>query len=168
MGFLRAEGYDFEQQDGYGRTPLLDHLSRNGEKNLAIVRLLLQSDVNVHATDHHGYNAIQCAMSPYSFGGSAERLETKLSLLIEAGVDIHHRDDYGNTPSDDVQYAYGCWNEWCLVLERHGMDIIEVLKAEDNMSLLEESDPEESDPEESKAGESDPEESKAGESNAEE
>ena len=177
MSFLRAEGYDFEQQDRYGRTPLLDQLSENGNQVLAIVRLLLEFDVNIQATDYGGCNAIQCAMYSYfDASESAERLETKLGLLIEAGVDIHHRDECGETPSYDARHHYGCWSEWCRVLERHGMDIIEVLKAEDNMSLLEEGgcvrgeregrDHGESDSEESKAGEGDSEESKAGESKA--
>ena len=144
MEFLRREDYDFEHLDKIGNTPLLHHLKNDGGHCLATVRLLLGFGVDIHATDYRGRNAIQCAMLSTD-DEFPELLEEKLSLLIEAGADIHHRDKWGDTPSHDARYHYKCWSEWRQALKHNGLDILDVVKEEEDWELLEEIKVDESD-----------------------
>lgn len=141
MEFLTRNGYDFELQNTWGKTPLLDHLIRVGGQSLATVRLLLGFGVNSHAIDYDGRNAIQLAMfsNTRDFHEIPEILEEKLSLLIKAGVDLHHRDKWGGTPSHDASCHYECWEVWCRALDRNGRKIDEVVREEGELWLLEES-----------------------------
>jgi len=167
MGFLKRNGYDFELQDTSGRTPLLHTLTRPGGQNLAIVRLLLEFGANSHAVDSTGCNAIQLAMSSNirpKFPEFPEILEEKLSSLIEAGVDLHHRDERGDTPSYYARHFYMCWAVWCRALERNKRKIDDVVREDGELWLLEESSDEESNEEENDEEESDEEESDEGES----
>ena len=72
-----------------------------GRLNLIIVYLLLEFDVDVHVIDYYGRNAIHIALTSSTRWDKSEQkiLEEKLSLLIEARVDIRHRDQAGRTPS---------------------------------------------------------------------
>jgi hypothetical protein len=62
-----------------------------------------------------------------------------MSLLIELGVDIHHRNNTGCTPSLIARIKCDCWAEWCRALERNGLDIQYVLREDGEMHLAEES-----------------------------
>ncbi|KAF2474987.1 uncharacterized protein BDR25DRAFT_255524, partial [Lindgomyces ingoldianus] len=128
------------------KTPLLDHVMGIGGRSLATVRLLLEFGVNLDAADLDGRNAIHAAM--YSNIRLGERmlpevLEEMLSLLIEAGVDLHHRDKWGDTPSYSARYDHKCWAAWCRALERNGRKIDEVVQEDEELWLLEESSEEE-------------------------
>lgn len=138
MEILKRKGYDFEKKNTVGRTPLLDHLAVIGRQSLETVRLFLGLGVNIHATDIIGRNALQSVM----YGSPRERhrdileqrqrdiLQQKLCLLIKAGADVNHCDDYGDTPSDCAREQYRCWDEWCRALESNGLDIDEVIHAD--------------------------------------
>jgi hypothetical protein len=133
MEFLKKRDYDFEQTDMQGRTPLLDHLHKDGRQNLEAARLLLEFGANVHATDFTGRNALQCAMSNMGWVGvemHRKTLELKLCLLIKAGADVSHCDKAGDTPTDYAQEHYDCWDEWCRALESNGLDVHEITHAE--------------------------------------
>lgn len=142
ISFLKAEGYDIDNKEYLSdTTPLLSHLSHISGQCLAIARLLLEFGANAHETDSHGCNAIQCAMLSNideCLSEFPELLEEKLSLLIEVGADIHHRDKYGITPSEGALIVYNCWNIWCRALERNGLNISEVIDAEGSSWLVEE------------------------------
>jgi hypothetical protein len=166
--FLKCNDYDFELQDELGRTPLLDHLTRPGGLSLAIVRLLLEFGANSHAVDSDGCNAIQLAMSSKHYSEFPEILEEKLSSLIEAGVDLHHRSKWGYTSSHYARFYYKCWAVWCRALERNGRKIDDVVREDGELWLLEESDEEESDEEESDEEENGEEERDEEESDKEE
>ncbi|KAF2785996.1 hypothetical protein K505DRAFT_205690, partial [Melanomma pulvis-pyrius CBS 109.77] len=142
MEFLKRNDYDFELQDGWGDTPLLDNLSLLGKNSLENTLLLLGFGANPHAVNSDGRNAIQAAMASNIFSNYPEKpeiLEEKLSLLIEAGVDIHHRDKRGETPSHDARKYYKCWTVWCRALDRNGRKIDEVVREDGELWLLEES-----------------------------
>jgi Ankyrin repeat len=125
MKVLKEEGYDFEQKDIFGMTPLLDHLAAIDGENLAIVRLLLQFGANIHATDIAGRNALQITMGCNIWRSYRRDLEPRLCLLIKAGADIYHCDKYGSNPFDYAR-AIGCWSEWVKALESNGLNIFEV------------------------------------------
>lgn len=152
MEFLSQNGYSFEVQDTLGRTPLLAYSSLPGGRCLAIVRLLLEFGANMHAVDSNGCNAIQLAMYSNTQWRQYEVpkvLEEKLSLFIEAGVDLNHRDQWGATPSHDARCHFQCWAVWCRALERNGRKVDEVVREDGELWLLEESREEESDEKES-------------------
>ena len=131
MNFLKREGHDFEQKDEDGKTPLLSQLSVDGGQSLEMARLLLEFGANVHATTPAGQNALQCAMSRSNWEEYREILEQKLCLLIEAGADVNHCDEFGDTPSDDAREHYQCWDEWCRALESNGLNLHEVIQADE-------------------------------------
>lgn len=129
LNVLKTEGYDFEEKDKYGSTPLLQNLSTAGGRGFAMVRLLHNFGVNVHAVDNFGLNAIQVAMlSKHNNGEYPDILEEKLRFLIKANVDIHHRDNFGTTPSYDALFNYSCWTEWVRALKSCGLSISRVLQ----------------------------------------
>ncbi|KAF7513702.1 hypothetical protein GJ744_007753 [Endocarpon pusillum] len=127
---LKEEKYDFQQENECGRTPILDQLATKGCLSLEMVRLLLEFNVNVHATDCDGQNALQCAM--WSLRREEQRgiMEQKLYLLIRAGVDANHCDELGETPSDHARKRT-CWKEWCGALESNSLKVDEVLQADE-------------------------------------
>ena len=147
MKFLRVEGYDFEQRNRYGVTPLLDHLiSLGGRKTLLAIHLLLEFGADVHTTDPMGFSAIYYGMASNLEGEAAsEVLEQKLSVLIQAGADIHPPNNMDVwTPSQSARYHFNCWDEWCLALKRNGLDIRDVVEEEGHLELLEDSSEDES------------------------
>lgn len=131
MNFLKNEEYDFEGAE-HGRTPLLDHLGSCGFASLEMTGLLLEFGVNVHATTPLGRNALQCAIYSSKEEEDREILEQKLCILIKAGVDVDHCDEYGYSPSDYAQEGwFDCWDEWCRALESNGLKIDYVTKADE-------------------------------------
>jgi hypothetical protein len=130
MNFLKKEEYDFEQKDRRGRTPLLDHLSVDGGHSLEIGRLLLEFGANVHATASRGGNALQDAICSSRWEEHSEILEQKLSLPIKAGVDVNHYDEDGCSPSDYAR-IFERWDEWCRALESNGLNIDDVVQADE-------------------------------------
>ena len=154
MNFLKQEEFDFECLGEHGETRLRFFFSRSG---LAIVRLLHEFGANIHAIDNDGRNALHYAMGS-NCGPKKEfpeLLEEKVSLLIEAGVDPHHCDNHGITPSIYAMGFCGCWSVWRRALERNGLSIDEVVREEGNSWLLEPDSAEESGSEETDAEDSD-------------
>ena len=134
MKMLQEESSSLEQLLD-GRTPLLHHSGQGGSGSLAMVQVLLEHGADVHATDPYGNNAIHMALRSNDNNKFQERrkssvlLEQKLTFLIEAGADIHHRNHRRLTPSW-YAHEYECWDEWCAALARNGLDIEEVMKNE--------------------------------------
>lgn len=64
-------------------------------------------------------------------------IEEIANALIRAGIDVHHRDHDGLTPS---MYAKRCgaWDGWCSALARNGLRIEDVVREEKAEWLLEE------------------------------
>ena len=60
-----------------------------------------------------------------------------LTTLIKAGVDLHHRNHDGQTPS---YYAdrNGLWEDWCRALKSSGLDIEDVVRMDGEEWLLSE------------------------------
>ena len=80
---LKTElGYGFDQKDEFGQTPLMSHLSAKGNISLAIVRLLLRSGVNIHATDDYGRNVLQIVMLSALDKKSFKFLKKRLHFLL--------------------------------------------------------------------------------------
>ena len=127
---LKEEEYNFEQENDGGRTPLLDQLATKGCLSLEMVRRLLEFNVNVHATDCDGQNALQCAMWSVRREEQRDIMEQKLFLLIKAGADANHCDEFGRTPSDHARKR-ACWKEWCGALESNSLKVDEVLQADE-------------------------------------
>lgn len=127
---LKEEEYDFKQKNECGRTPVLNQLATKGCLSLEMVRLLLEFNVNVHATDCDGQNALQCAMWSLRREEQRDIMEQKLYLLIRAGADANHCDEFGETPSDHARER-ACWKEWCRALESNSLKVDEVLRADE-------------------------------------
>ena len=131
LEFLKKRGYDFEHRDEAGRTPLLGNMVARGGAGLATAKVLLELGANAHATDLEGRNAIQLAMCsnivwkpkmvPFELSSREFTcvLLGKLELLINAGVNLEHKDKYGSTPSRNA-LDYDCWDTWCKVLKQCG------------------------------------------------
>ncbi|KAI1520077.1 hypothetical protein Ptr86124_000445 [Pyrenophora tritici-repentis] len=101
--------------------------------------LFAQDAVYVNALGSLGRNRIQrCSCVVINDDGGDQDAITEISnALIKAGVDIHHRDHDGLTPS---MYSKRCgaWEGWCKALERNGQRIKDVLRDEDAEWLLDE------------------------------
>lgn len=109
---------------------------------VAIIRPLVMADAYVNTTGSLGRNPIQrtfgVLIGENSQGkGDPKAVQEVITALIKAGVDIHHRDIDGLTPS---MYArrHGHWTEWCLALERNGKCITRVVTDDNTEWLLEE------------------------------
>ena len=79
------------------------------------------------------YRVIHHGSSP----GDPAAAEEIATALIRAGVDVHHRDHDGLTPS---MYAKRCgaWDRWCSALARNGLRVEDVVREEDANWLLDE------------------------------
>ncbi|KAI4652122.1 hypothetical protein J4E93_002319 [Alternaria ventricosa] len=79
------------------------------------------------------YRVIDHGRSP----GDPVAVEEIANALIRAGVDVHHRDHDGLTPS---MYARRCgaWDGWCSALATNGLRIEDVVREEDAEWLLDE------------------------------
>lgn len=142
MKFLKGESFDFEQRNSRGRTPLLDQSYWPGASCLATLPLLLEYGADVHATDNEGNSALHLAMLSNftTIGEHSGHLKQKLALLVEAGVDLHHRNMKGLTPSYLARFRCDCWDEWCAALRRNGVDVNEVAEAESDLWCLTDDD----------------------------
>ncbi|KAF1842839.1 uncharacterized protein K460DRAFT_134979 [Cucurbitaria berberidis CBS 394.84] len=104
------------------------------------IRPLMGSGAYVDSTGSLGRNRIQRCFSVLALDdspGDPKAVEEIANALIGAGVDIHHRDNDGLTPS---MYArkHGRWSEWLIALERNGKFIEDVVREEKSEWLLEE------------------------------
>jgi len=127
INLLKEEGYDLDQKDSWGRTPLLDHLWVSPcEPRLEVAYLLLEFGADIHAVDCHGKNALQISIGGYLLARDRKLGEQTLGLLIKAGADVNHCDNDGHTPSDTARQAH-YWKKWCRVLVLNGLDISEVV-----------------------------------------
>ena len=82
---LKEVGIDI--QDSEGRTALINSVS---EKQIELVKWLLDNGANVNIQDRGGYSALHFA--------AQERLVAIGKLLLEYNADLELRDKYGNTP----------------------------------------------------------------------
>jgi hypothetical protein len=85
-----------------------------------------------------GRNRIQrcyCVIDHEGSPGDPIAVEEIANALIRAGVDVHHRDHDGLTPS---MYAKRCgaWDGWCSALARNGLLIENVVREEEAEWLL--------------------------------
>ncbi|KAL7772503.1 hypothetical protein CFE70_002462 [Pyrenophora teres f. teres 0-1] len=102
--------------------------------------LFAQDAVYINALGSLGRNRIQrcCCVVVHDDGdGDQDAIAEISNALIKAGVDIHHRDHDGLTPS---MYSKRCgaWEGWCKALERNGHRVEGVLRNEDSEWLLDE------------------------------
>lgn len=99
--------------------------------------MLVELGVDVNAIDIGGNNAFHfMLLSLYLNLGMREEVDEYISwhmyavnLLIEAGTDLHHQNDRGDSPSRDA-YGWGLWKEWCRALRYSGVDIWDILEVE--------------------------------------
>ena len=135
MALLREEGYDFEQRNEAGLTPLLSYLSimlGGGDANLEMFCLLLEFGANAHAISASGENALQITLA--SSDKQKDIVEENLFLLIQAGIDISYRGGkHGYTPSEYARF-YDHRDEWRRALKRNGLSIHDITKTEVSLS----------------------------------
>lgn len=103
-----------------------------------VFRPLSESDAYVESTGSLGRNRLQRCFNVRAWDktlGDPKATEESCNALIGAGVNIHHPDNDGLTPS---MYAkrHGCWNEWVIALERNNKHIEDVLREEKSEWLL--------------------------------
>lgn len=87
--WLRSNGYEDgidSAPNGFGLTPLMQ-AARKGEAT--IVTSLIEADVDVHATNPDGNNALWLACYAQSI--------TVIHLLLDAGISINHQNRTGAT-----------------------------------------------------------------------
>ncbi|KAI4696007.1 uncharacterized protein J4E88_000178 [Alternaria novae-zelandiae] len=87
-----------------------------------------------------GRNRLQRSYRVIHYGsslGDPAAAEEIATALIRAGVDVHHRDHDGLTPS---MYAKRCgaWDRWCRALTKNGLRVEDVVREEDANWLLDE------------------------------
>lgn len=87
-----------------------------------------------------GRNRIQrcyCVIDHEGSPGDPMAIEEIANALIRAGIDVHHRDHDGLTPSMYAKHC-GAWDGWCSALARNGLRIEDVVREEKAEWLLEE------------------------------
>jgi hypothetical protein len=107
----------------------------------SIITPLFESTTYVDTTGSLGRNRIQrcyasvlmCDDSP----GDPTVVDEIANALIKAGVDVHHRDHDGLTPTMYARRAK-CWEGWCSALLRNGTCIADILREEEAEWLAEE------------------------------
>lgn len=151
MGFLKSNDYDFDQQDIWGRILMYHYFSIVEGGDLRLFQLLLEFEFGVQDIDPHGKSILHYAILSYEFSKASGVMEVKISMLIEAGADIHHRDKHGRTPSYCARVANDrrVWKCWCRALERNGLKIEDVVREDGELYLLEGNCREESEEEQS-------------------
>jgi hypothetical protein len=105
-----------------------------------MVRLLLEFGADVHTTDAAGHNALHSTLlSRQGYDDDVpEQVEEKLTIFIKTGVDVHHRNRWGQTPSYVARFYSKHWEEWCRVLERNGLSVSEIVQVDSEDWILEE------------------------------
>ncbi|KAJ4296295.1 hypothetical protein N0V90_006340 [Kalmusia sp. IMI 367209] len=143
INFLTRNGYDLNERNSQGFTPLHIYCQALGEQSIIFMRTFLKLGADPHLVDIHGYNAIHLALSSRLLwedqDGTPEHLailEEKLTVLIKAGTDINLRTYDGDTPSIFAR-GFSSWNSWCRALEQTGKAIEDVVREEGNAWLLE-------------------------------
>lgn len=136
---LQAAGYSFEQRLSDGDSPLVYCVEScffdiGKNRHLASLPILLGLGVNVNATTDGDSNALHGLLWSLSFteedGQEARAIfENVVKLLISAGIDLHHRNYNGFTPSQTA-YLLDLWKDWCRALKWSGVGIEQMLRAE--------------------------------------
>ncbi|KAH8716744.1 hypothetical protein GQ44DRAFT_829784 [Phaeosphaeriaceae sp. PMI808] len=101
---------------------ITDTLPWDWDSVSSIIHPLATIGAYIHTTGSLGRNPIQRTFGVLveencKIPGNPQAVEEIVNLFIRAGVDIHHRDNGGLTPS---MYArrHGHWHQWCRALER--------------------------------------------------
>ncbi|KAH7139278.1 hypothetical protein B0J11DRAFT_516476 [Dendryphion nanum] len=152
MGYLKSIDYGFDQHDTWNRDFMFPYFYSG---SLRMFRLLLE--FGVQYIDPHGKSVLHHAILVCRIRNVHGMMEEKISMLIEAGVNVHHRDKYGWTPSYYVRVLTvpRVWEIWCRALERNGLKIEDVVREDGELYLLEGNYGDEDEDEESYDEESD-------------
>jgi hypothetical protein len=106
----------------------------------SIIHPLFEHTAYIDTAGSLGRNRIQRCLAVLMYEGSPGDLtavEEISNALIKAGVDVHHRDHDGLTPSMYARQTE-CWEGWCRALLRNGMCINSILTEEGTEWLAEE------------------------------
>lgn len=119
-------------------TPTLDQLLWDWPTIQTLVLALTSHGLQVDTLGSNGRNRLQRSLIVLQWEekpGNPQAIIETADALIKVGIDLHHRDHDGLTPS---MYAkcYAQWDPWCIALERNGLTVEEVMKEDDSEWLL--------------------------------
>ncbi|KAI4937429.1 uncharacterized protein J4E92_002160 [Alternaria infectoria] len=138
---LRQQIQRLQQEDLIPESIILDDDPWDWPSVSSIIAPLFEVDpAYINTIGPLGRNRLQRCYSATSHEGSPGdpvAFEEIPNALIRMGVDVHHRDHDGLTPS---MYARrrGGWDGWCRALARNGLRIEDVVKEDDTEWLLDE------------------------------
>ena len=98
MRLLIQRGADINKKDNEGNTPLLACCR---VVRIRPIKYLITSNVNLNATNNNGENALLVVLKFKHYSRTTDNrsgAEKAANYLIEAGIDIHCRDNDGLTP----------------------------------------------------------------------
>ena len=98
MRLLIQRGADINKKDNEGNTPLLACCRM---VRIRPIKYLITSNVNLNATNNNGENALLVVLKFKHYSRTTDNrsgAEKAANYLIEAGIDIHCRDNDGLTP----------------------------------------------------------------------
>lgn len=118
--------------------PTLEQLPWDWPTIQDLILALTSHGFQVDTLGSNGRNRIQRCLIVLQWEekpGNSQAIVETANALIKVGIDVHHRDHDGLTPSMYAK-AYGQWEPWCTALERNSMTVEEVMKEDDTEWLL--------------------------------
>jgi hypothetical protein len=129
FGYLQTLSYTIDYRDKEGATPFLKAACTPQPKGACMLMDLLKNGASPHAVDIGGNGALHCSLC--SWGG--DRMEPeRFTLLFRAGCSINIGNNVGYTPSD-IAVRPKQWGAWCIALEQWGLNIEDVLEADERL-----------------------------------
>lgn len=132
-----------------GRTPLLQSLYFDAPDTIKAVKLLLNDGADPRATDHDGNGVLHALLMPTDDKVSFDKVPyhriqsiyEACGLFLQIGCDPSLPNHLGYTPSDLAMSKPSLWFVWCVLLEKAGFDVAEMLRKEDQRRGIQEQPP---------------------------
>jgi hypothetical protein len=129
FGYLQTLGYTIDYRDKEGATPFLEAVCTPQPKGECMLMDLLRNGASPHAVDFGGNGALHCSLCSW---GSDQMEPERFTLLFRAGCSINIANNMGYTPSD-IAVRPKQWGAWCIALEQWGLNIEDVLEADERL-----------------------------------
>ncbi|OJD40623.1 uncharacterized protein BKCO1_1000608 [Diplodia corticola] len=138
--FLLNHILDIQEVGTYGQTLLIECADTHFSNMVPLGRLMLQAGVDVRSFSRHGQGVLHhylhrlscCGFSTLR-GQFAEDMVLFLQELLSRGASPR---DAGVTSPTETALTPAAWVVWCQALDRSGIDIEDLLRAEDELNGL--------------------------------